>query len=144
MVDCCKVIHSLFCFGLGFLNCSGFFCLFVGFCEDQRLIWINNPFYASVKQNISISMQRRGKGQWWKQMQRKFHGEKQLYCKGVRQQKQAAKGGCGVSFSVNIQNLPGHDPVHPALGEQGWTRWSPEDLLPTPDVLWFRHHPRFK
>jgi len=30
---------------------------------------------------------------------------------------QAARGGCGVSFSGNIQDLPGQGPVQPAVGD---------------------------
>ena len=43
---------------------------------------------------------------------------------------QVAQGGCGVSFSGDIQNPPGWGPVQPAVGDLalagGWTRWSPE------------------
>jgi len=38
---------------------------------------------------------------------------------------QAAQGGCGVSFSGDIQDLPGQGPVQPAVGDPasagGWT-----------------------
>ena len=30
---------------------------------------------------------------------------------------QAAQGGCGVSFSGDIQDLPGQGPVQPAVGD---------------------------
>ena len=30
---------------------------------------------------------------------------------------QVAQGGCGVSFSGDIQNLPGRGPVQPAVGD---------------------------
>jgi len=30
---------------------------------------------------------------------------------------QAAQGGCGVSFSGDIQDPPGQGPVHPAVGD---------------------------
>ena len=33
---------------------------------------------------------------------------------------QAAQGGCGVSFSGDIQVLPGQGPVQPALGDPAW------------------------
>jgi len=32
---------------------------------------------------------------------------------------QAAQGGCGASFSGDIQDLPGQGPVQPALGDPG-------------------------
>ena len=45
-------------------------------------------------------------------------------------QEQVAQGGCGVSFSGDIQALPGQGPVQPALGDPasagGWTRWPTE------------------
>ena len=70
----------------------------------------------------------------------KFHknGEKLLYFEGYRALEKSAQGGCGNSFSEDIQNLSGHFPVQPTVG--GWTRWSPEvpskpyDSL-TPDLL---------
>jgi len=33
---------------------------------------------------------------------------------------QAAQGGCGVSFSGDIQAPPGQGPVQPALGDPAW------------------------
>jgi len=33
---------------------------------------------------------------------------------------QVAQGGCGVSFSGDIQALPGRGPVQPAVGDPAW------------------------
>jgi len=33
---------------------------------------------------------------------------------------QVAQGGCGVSFSGDIQDPPGRGPVHPAVGDPAW------------------------
>ena len=45
---------------------------------------------------------------------------------GDRALEQVAQGGCGVSFSGNIQDVPGQGPVQPAVGDPastgGWTR----------------------
>jgi len=45
--------------------------------------------------------------------------------KEIGTQEQAAQGGCGVSFSGDIQDPPGRSPVQPALGDPasagGWT-----------------------
>lgn len=35
---------------------------------------------------------------------------------GDRPLKQATQGGCGVSFSRGVENLPGHGSVQPAMG----------------------------
>jgi len=48
---------------------------------------------------------------------------------------QAAQGGCGVSFSGDIPDPPGCDPVQPALGDPasagGWAG-SPTGFPPNP------------
>jgi len=48
------------------------------------------------------------------------HEEELLPSEGDGALAQVAQGGCGVSFSGNIQDLPGHGPVQPALGDPAW------------------------
>ena len=52
--------------------------------------------------------------------------EKRLPSEGDRALGQAAQRGCGVFFSGEIPNPPGHRPVRPALGDPalagGWMR----------------------
>jgi len=45
------------------------------------------------------------------------HEEELLCFEGDGALEQAAQGGCGVSFSGHIKNLPGQGPVQPALGD---------------------------
>ena len=57
-----------------------------------------------------------------------LRGEEELLpSEGDRALAQAAQGGCGVSFSGDTQDPPGHGPVQPALGDPalagGWTGW---------------------
>ena len=48
------------------------------------------------------------------------------YTQKLQEAPQAAQGGCGVSFSGDIQDPPGQGPVQPAVGDPasagGWTR----------------------
>ena len=70
------------------------------------------------------------------------HEEELLHSEGDGALEQAAQGGCGVSFSGDVQTLPGQGPVQPAVGDPalagGWAGWSPE-VPSNPDhsvILW--------
>jgi len=59
------------------------------------------------------------RGNGHKLKHRKFHlkHEEELYLEGDRALEQVAQGGCGFSFSGDIQNLPRRGPVQPAVGD---------------------------
>ena len=60
------------------------------------------------------------KGQWAQTEAQEVpseHEEELLPSEGDGAVEQAAQGGCGVSFSGDIQDLPGRGPVQPAVGD---------------------------
>jgi len=80
-------------------------------------------------QALFSGAQRQDKGQWAQTEAEEVPPEQEeelLPSEGDGALEQAAQGGCGVSFSGDTQDLPGQDPVQPALGDPawqgGWTR----------------------
>jgi len=74
-------------------------------------------------QTLSSGAQRQDKGQWAQTGAEEVPAEDEeelLPSEGDGALAQAAQGGCGVSFSGNIQALPGQGPLQPALGDPAW------------------------
>jgi len=70
-------------------------------------------------QALFSSAQRQDKGQWAQTEAEEVpseHEEELPHSEGDGAVEQAAQGGCGVSFSGDIQDPPGRGPVQPTLG----------------------------
>ena len=75
-------------------------------------------------QTLFSGAQRQDKGQWAQTEAQEVlseHEEELLHCEGDGALEQAARGGCGVSFSGDIQDPPGRGPVQPTVGDPAWT-----------------------
>jgi len=71
-------------------------------------------------QTLFTGAQRQDKGQRGQMEAQEVpseHEEELLPSEGDGALEQAAQGGCGVSFSGDIQTLPGRGPVQPAVGD---------------------------
>jgi len=71
-------------------------------------------------QALFSSAQQQDKDQWVQTEAEEVpaeHEEELLPSEGDGALEQAAQGGCGVSFSGDIQDLPGQGPVQPAVGD---------------------------
>ena len=67
-----------------------------------------------------------GQGEWAQTEAQEVpseHGEELLPSEGDGALEQAAQGGCGVSFSGDIQDPPGQGPVQPAVGDPASAGW---------------------
>ena len=71
-------------------------------------------------QTLFSGAQRQDKGQWAQTEAEEApaeHEEELIPSEGDGALAQAAQGGCGVFFSGDIQDPPGHGPVQPAVGD---------------------------
>ena len=71
-------------------------------------------------QTVFCGAQQQDKGQWAQTEAQEVpseHEEELLQSEGDGALEQAAQGGCGVSFSGDIQDLPGQGPVQPDVGD---------------------------
>jgi len=71
-------------------------------------------------QALFSGSQRQDKGQWARTEAQEVpseHEEELLHSEGNGALEQAAQGGCGVSFSGDVQDPPGQGPMQPTLGD---------------------------
>ena len=71
-------------------------------------------------QTLFCSAQRQDKGQWAQTKAQEVpseHEEELLPSEGDGALEQAAQGGCGVSYSEDIQDPPGQVPLWPTVGD---------------------------
>ena len=68
-------------------------------------------------QTLFSSAQRQDKGQWTQTEAPSEHEEELLHSEGDGALEQAVQGGCGVSFSGDIQDPTGQGPLQPTIGD---------------------------
>jgi len=97
---------------------------------------------GGLGQTLFSGAQQQDKGQWAQTEAEEVpseHEEELLYFEGGKALEQAAQGGCGVSFSGDIQDPPGRGAVQPAVGDPAWAGGvgldDPQRSLPTPTIL---------
>jgi len=95
--------------------------------------WGQTPFSVA---------QRQDKVQWAQTKAQEVpseHEEELLPSEGDGALEQAAQGGCRISFSGDIQDPPGQDPLQPAVGDPASAGEveldDPQRSLPIPNIL---------
>jgi len=93
-------------------------------------------------QTLFSGAQQQDKGQWAQTKAQEVppeHEEELLPSEGDGALAQAAQGGCGVSFSGDLQDPSGQGLVQPAVGDPalagGVGLDDPQRSLPTPNIL---------